>query len=94
MNIKDIVSATLILHINKSELRKNNADVLNKALRLVDSENIIITGNDGRRIKGTEYLSKVTRRFENVGGQRYNEKAIETEMRSIIKAVRNGEVVS
>ena len=94
MNINDIVSATLVLHINKKELRKNNAQVLNTALRLVDSENIIITGNDGKRIKGTEYLSKVVRRFEKVGKQRYNEAAIENEMRLIIKAVKNGEVVS
>ena len=93
INIDDIVSATLVLQINKKELRKNNADILNTALRLVDSENIIITDNDGKRIKGTEYLSKVVRRFEKIGNQRYNEKAIETEMRGIIKAVKNGEVV-
>jgi hypothetical protein len=94
MNIDDLVSATLVLHFNKKELRKNNADVLNKALRLVDSENIIITGKDGRRIRGTEYLSKIVRQFEKIGRQRYNEQAIETEMRNIIKAVKNGEVVS
>jgi hypothetical protein len=94
LNMDDVLSATLILKINKRLLKKNNAGVLDTALRLVDGENITVIGNDGTRINGTEYLTKFKRTFERTSAGRYNEQAIETEMRKIIKAARNGEVAS
>jgi len=94
MDINDIVSAELVLKINKKLLRKSNANALRTALRLVDSDNIIITGSNGKRIKGTTYLSSVVREFERIGSDRFNERAIETAMRDILKAVKNGEVVT
>lgn len=66
---------------------------LDTALRLVDNDSVIITGKQGRRIKGTQYLIRAIRRFEQTGTDYYNEKAIETAMREIIKAVRDGKVV-
>jgi hypothetical protein len=94
MNIDDIVSAELVLKINKKLLKKSNANALKTALRLVDSDNIIITGSNGKRITGTTYLSSVTRDFEKTGSDRFNERAIETAMREILRAVKSGEVVS
>ena len=89
----DVISATLFLKINKKQLKKNNAAALDTALRLVNSDSIIITGANGRRIKGTEYMVRASRKFERTEAGYYNEKAIETEMRTIIKAVKNGEMV-
>ena len=94
LDIEDIMSATLTLKINKRQLKKNNSAVLDAALRLVDGENIKVIGNDGTRIDGTEYLTKCKRAFEKTSTGYYNEKAIETEMRKIIKAVKNGDMVS
>jgi len=94
LDMEDIMSATLTIKINKQQLKKNNSAVLDAALRLVDGENIVIIGKDGTRINGTEYLTKCKRGFEKTSTGYYNEKAIETEMRKIIKAVKNGEMVS
>jgi len=94
MNIEDIVSAELILKINKTQLKKKNAKALETALRLVDSENIRITGSDGKQITGTSYLTSFVREFEKIGSVRFNERAIEMEMISILKAVKNGTMVS
>ena len=91
--LEDIISATLVLQIDKNKLKKENSDVLNTALRLVDSENIIIIGKNGKRIKGTAYLTKAFRQFKNIRGLRYNEQEIEDEMRKIIKDVKHGELV-
>jgi hypothetical protein len=93
-NIEDVISATLLLRINKRQLKKNNAAALDTALRLVDNDSIIITGKQGRRIKGTQYLLRAVRKIERSNTDYYNEKAIETEMREIIKAVKDGKVVS
>ena len=90
---EDIISATLVLKINKKILKKNNSAALDTALRLVDSDEIIITGKNGKRIRGTQFFCKKKVKFERTSTDFYNEKAIESEMRSIIKAVRNGEVV-
>jgi len=94
LDMEDIMSARLTLKINKQQLKKNNSAVLDAALRLVDGENISVIGNDGTKINGTEYLTKCKRAFEKTSAGYYNEKAIETEMRQIIKAVKNGSMVS
>jgi hypothetical protein len=94
LEIDDIINATLTLTINKRELRKNNTAALDTALRLIDNDSIIITGKNGQTLKGTEYTLRVTRRFEPTTTGYYNEKAIEGEMRKIIKAIRNNEVVA
>jgi len=94
LDMEDIMSARLTLKINKQQLKKNNSAVLDAALRLVDGENISVIGNDGTKINGTEYLTKFKRAFEKTSAGYYNEKAIETEMRQIIKAVKNGDMVS
>jgi hypothetical protein len=92
--LEDVISATLLLKINKKLLKKNNSAALDTALRLVDSDDVIITGKGGKRIRGTQYFCKKTIQFERTSTDFYNEKAIETEMRNIIKAVKNGEVVA
>jgi len=94
LNWDDIISGTLLLKINKKQLKKKNAAALDTALRLIDSDSVIVTGTNGHRIKGTEYLVRVPRKFEQTEAGYYNEKAIETEMRTIIKAVKNGQVVA
>jgi hypothetical protein len=92
--IDDIIHATLTLTINKKQLGKNNKAALDTALRLIDNDNITITGKNGQTLKGTEYTLRVTRYFEPATTGYYNEKAIEGEMRKIIKAVRNNEMVT
>jgi len=94
LEIDDVIKATLTLTINKRELRKNNAAALDTALRLIDNDSITITGKNGQTLKGTEYTLRVTRYFEYTATSYYNEKAIESEMRIIIKAIRKNEVVT
>jgi hypothetical protein len=92
--MEDIISATLLIKINKRELKKNNSAALDTALRLLDRDDIVITGKNGKRIRGTEYFCKKLIEFERTSTVFYNEKAIETEMRNIIRAVKIGEVVA
>ena len=94
LEIDDIVNATLTLTINKRQLRKNNAAALDTALRLIDNDSITITGKNGQILKGTEYTLRLIRNVEPTATGLYNEKAIEGEMRKIIKAIRNNEVVT
>jgi hypothetical protein len=84
LEIDDIINATLTLTINKRELRKNNTAALDTALRLIDNDNIIITGKNGQTLKGTAYTLRVTRNFEPATTGYYNERAIEGEMREIM----------
>jgi len=93
-NLEDVISATLTLTINKRELKKGNAAVLDTALRLVDSDEIVITGKGGKRIRGTQYLCTTTIEYERVGNSLFNEKAIDGAMRKILMDVKNGKVVS
>jgi hypothetical protein len=92
--IDDIINATLTLTINKKQLGKNNKAALDTALRLIDNDSITITGKNGQTLKGTEYTLRVIRNFEPTNTGYYNEKAIEGEMRKIIKAVKNNEMVT
>jgi len=92
--IDDIINATLTLTINKRQLGKNNKAALDTALRLIDNDSITITGKNGKTLKGTEYTLRVIRCFEPTATGYYNEKAIEGEMRKIIKAVKNNEMVT
>jgi hypothetical protein len=94
LEIEDIINATLTLTINKKQLGKNNKAALDTALRLIDNDSITITGKNGQTLKGTEYTLRVTRNFEPTATGYYNEKAIEGEMRKIIKAVKNNEMVT
>jgi hypothetical protein len=94
LEIDDIINATLTLTINKRQLRKNNSAALDTALRLIDNDSITITGKNGQTLKGTEYTLRVVRNFEPTTTGYYNEKAIEGEMRKIIKAIKNHEVVT
>jgi hypothetical protein len=93
-DLEDVVSATLFLKIDKRQLKKNNAAALNTALRLIDSDDIVIIGKKGKRIRGTQYLFKAIVKFERNSTTYYHEKEIETQMRNIIKAYKNGEVVT
>jgi hypothetical protein len=94
LEVDDIINATLTLTINKRALRKNNTAALDTALRLIDNDSITITGKNGQTLKGTEYTLRVVRNFEHTATGYYNEKAIEGEMRRIIKAIRNNEMVT
>lgn len=91
---EDIISATLILKVRRRGNEKENSAALDTALRIVDSDEVIITSKDNKRIRGTEYLISAVRLIEQIGLGYYNENQIETEMRAILKAVKNGEVVS
>lgn len=91
---EDIISATVTLTIRKRDLKKENSDILDTTLRLVNSDDVIITTNNDKRIKGTEFLLTVERMIERTGLGYYNERQIETEMQTILKAVKNGKVVS
>ena len=73
---------------------KNNSAALDTALRLIDNDSITITGKNGKVIKGTEYTLRVVRDFETSATGYYNEKAIESEMRIIIKKLKNNEMVA
>ena len=91
-NMEDIVSATLTLKFNRKKLQKEKA--LDTALKIIDSEDIIINGRNGKRIRGTEFFVKATRKIEKSGKNLYNEMQIETEMHDILKKVQCNEVVS
>jgi hypothetical protein len=93
-DINDIVSATLEIKFKTRDIKKENAVVLDAALRFVDDDNIIIKDKTGNIIRGSELIIKVARNFETSKNKLYNEQAIETEMRNILKAVRNNEMVS
>lgn len=88
---EDIVSATLTIKINKKELEKQNA--LNTALRLVDSEDVIITGRNGKKLRGSSYLLNVSRSIESTGKGLYNVPEIEGVMYDIIRDVEAGKMV-
>ena len=85
IEMEDILSATVHIKIKKKELKKHGK-ALDTLFRVMDSDEITIKSKDGRTIKGSEYEIKTVRTFD--------EQAIETEMRSILKDVDNGEVVS
>ncbi len=89
---EDIVEAVLTLKINKKAAAK--AKTLDTTLRIVDGEDVIITGRDGKIIRGSMYEVKAKREIEQSGSGYYNEQAIESEMRQIIKAVINEQVVT
>lgn len=90
-NEEDIISATLTLKFNKKKLQKEKA--LDTALKIIDSEDIIINGKNGKRIRGSEFLVKAIRKIEKSGKNLYNELQIEKEMHDILKRVENNEVV-
>ena len=75
-------------------MKKDNSAALDTALRIVDSDDVIITSKDNKRIRGTEYLMRLVRVIEQTSLGYYNEQQIETEMRAILKAVKDGQLVS
>lgn len=88
----NILSATLVIKFNKTRLRKDGA--LDTAFKLVDSDDIIVSGNNGKRIKGTEYIVSAQRNIQILTSGHIDEKALESEMRSILKGVEKNEVVN
>lgn len=92
--LDDIISATLTLKIQRKGLKKDNLAALDTALRIVNSDDVIITSKDNKRIRGTAYLIMVVRSIEQTSLGYYNEKQIETEMRKILKELKSGQVVS
>jgi hypothetical protein len=90
----DVLSATLTLKLRKKDLKNENSAVLDTALRIADSDEIIIKSKDNKTIKGTQYLIRAVRSIDKTSSGYYNEKQIENEMRAILKAVKNGQVVS
>jgi hypothetical protein len=93
-DINDIISATVEIKFKTRDIKKENATVLNAALRFVDDDNIVVKDKKGNTIRGSELIVKVTRNFEMPKKGLYNEQAIETEMRKILKAIQNGEMVN
>lgn len=87
-----IVSATLLVKMKKSELRKQEA--LDAALRLTDSDDVIIIGRNGKRLKGSDYIIRAERLIESGKNGMFNIPQIEGVMYEIINTVKAGEVVS
>ncbi len=94
LNDEELLSAVLTLKFNKKKMKGENAKALDTALKIVDSEDVVITGKDGKRIRGTQFLVKAVRPVEKLKNGLFNEQEIESEMSKILKAVENGEVVS
>ena len=88
---ESIISATLLVKLKKSELKKQEA--LNAAMRLTDSEDVLIIGKNGKRIKGSDFVVKVEKSIESTENGIFNVPEIEGVMHDIINAVKAGEVV-
>jgi hypothetical protein len=93
-SIEEITSATLSLKFSKKGIKKNNHEILDTALRIIDSDDIVIVGKDQRKIRGTAYFIKASRNFERTDAGYFNEPEVETAMREIIRTVKKGDVVS
>ena len=89
---ENFISAVLTLKFKQKEINKR--ETLNAAVRLVHDDDIIVTGKNGKRISGSNFFISVTRDIEKLASGRFNEKQIETEMRTILREVNDGKVVS
>ena len=89
---ENLVSAILTLKFKQKNIKKEKA--LDTALKIIDDDNIIIIGKNGRRIRGSQYLVSVVRKIEELKDDIFNEQEIETEMRKILKDIESGKVVS
>lgn len=78
-----IISAYLVIKLNQREIKKD--DALKVALKLVDDENVIVTGTNRRKVKGTEIVVTEERRIELTTEGVVNEFMLEQEMISIAK---------
>jgi len=90
--LEDVLSATITLKIRRKNIEKKSA-ILDTVLNIVNSDDVVITSKNGKKIKGTEYMIKPLVSIEKNDQGLYNDKQIETEMRSILKAVKNGKLV-
>ena len=93
IDFEEILSATLHIKLKRREAKKRNEKSLDTLLKVMDSDDIMIRGRNGRRIRGTAYLVKVVREIEHTG-RNFNEPEIDSEMRKILKDVVNGKVVN
>lgn len=89
---EELISATLTLKFNQRKIKKEKA--LDTVLNIVDSDDVVITGKNGKKIKGSEYLIKAKRKIESTSHGLFNEPQIETEMKTILKKVENNEIIS
>lgn len=89
---ENLVSAILILKFKQKEINKEKA--LDAAFRIVDDESIIVTGKNGKKFHGSQFLISKTMKIEKLTTGIFNEKEIETFMRDVLKSVENGELVS
>lgn len=89
---ENLISAKLTLKFKQKEINKEKN--LNAALKIIDDENIIIIGKNGKRIRGSQYLITAVRKIEKLKSGIFNEQEIETEMRKVLKDINNGKVVS
>lgn len=89
---ENLISAILTLKFKQKEIKKEQA--LDAAFRITDDENIIVTGKDGNRIRGSQYLITAVKNIEKLKNGIFNEQEIETAMRQILKDVKNGKLVS
>lgn len=84
---ENIVSATLTLKFKQNIIAKENA--LDAALKIIDDDNIVITGKNGKTIKGSEYKMTFDRKIEKLKNGLFNEQEINSTMRGILKEVIN-----
>lgn len=89
---ENLVSAVLTLKFKQKEINKEKA--LDAAFRIVDDENIVVIGKNGKRFRGSQFLISKTMKIEKLTTGIFNEKEIETFMRNVLKSVENGEMVS
>lgn len=89
---EDIASATLVVKIKKDELKKQKA--LNTVMNLVDNEDVIIEGRNGKRIKGSDYQVRTVRDIQSDRNKLFNIPEIELVMQEIINDVKAGKVVN
>lgn len=80
---KRIIRAYLVLKIDQKEIKKDEA--LRMAMKLVNDENIVVTGRNGRRVKGTELAVIEERDIELTTEGVFNEFMLGQEMKEIAR---------
>ena len=79
----NLVKAYLVLKLNRKEVEKNKT--LQVALKLIDDNNIIVTGKNGQRVTGQQISVIEERQIELTSDGVVNEFMLEQEMKQIAK---------
>lgn len=82
-DLDNLVKAYLVLKLNRKEVEKNKT--LQVALKLIDDNNIIVTGKNGQRVTGQQISVIEERQIELTSDGVVNEFMLEQEMKQIAK---------